>query len=162
MRRSTIATFGGFTIRRLPLQRALACLVVCVSARAGILVVRSERGLEFTDAVSITVNGKDKALSLGSQPAGTAGSKRSPARLAGTLLKDSDAGMLLEYEPGNANYLLPEGLPKNAPDDPTGAWKAARIVYKQSTSDKAGTEVSFAGFVAFLPAGAADPPRREP
>jgi hypothetical protein len=131
-------------------------VVLCASARAGILVVRSERGLQFTDAVAIAVNGKDKALSLGSQPTAGAASKRSAARLAGTLLKDSDAGVLLEYAPGNANYLLPEGLPKNAPDDPAGAWKAARIVYKQSASDKAGTEVSFASFVAFLPAGAAD------
>jgi hypothetical protein len=134
----------------------MACLVLCVSARAGILVVRSEHGLQFTDAVSIAVNGKDKALSLGSQPTGTAGSKRSSARLAGTLLKDGDAGVLLEYDSGNANYLLPEGLPKNAPDDPAGAWKEARIVYKQSSSDKAGTEVPFASFVAFLPAGVAD------
>jgi len=72
------------------------------------------------------------------------------------LLKDSDAGILLGYEPGNADYLFPEGLPKNAPGDPAAAWKAARIVYKQSSSDKAGTEVSLAGFVAFLPAGTED------
>ena len=133
----------------------LACLVLCASAHAGILVLRSEQGLKFTDAVSITVNGKDKALSLGSQPtAGAAASKRSVVRLAGILLKDGDAAVLLEYEPGNADYLLPEGLPKNAPDDPAGAWKAARIVYKQSASDKAGTEVPVSSFVAFLPAGA--------
>ena len=135
----------------------LACLILCVAAHAGILVLRSEHGLQFTDAVSITINGKDKALSLGSQPtAGTAASKRPVARLAGTVLKDSDAGVLLEYEPGNADYLLPQGLPKNAPDDPAGAWKAAKIVYKQSASDKAGTEVSLANFVAFLPAGVED------
>ena len=134
--------------------RVLTCLALCASARAGILVVRSEQGFKFTDAVSITVNGKDKALSLGSQPAaGTAASKRSAVRLASTLLKDGEAGVLLEYESGNADYLLPEGLPKNAPDDPAGTWKAARIVYKQSASDKAGTEVPLSSFVAFLPAG---------
>jgi len=98
---------------------------------------------------------KDKALSLGSQPTGTAGSKRSSARLAGTLLKDGDAGVLLEYDSGNANYLLPEGLPKNAPDDPAGAWKEQDRI-QQSSSDKAGTEVPFDSFVAFLPAGVAD------
>lgn len=128
---------------------------MCVSAHAGILVLRSEHGLQFTDAVSITINGKDKAVSLGNQPTAVA-SKRSSARLVGTVLKDSDAGVLLEYESGNADYLLPEGLPKNAPGDPADAWKAARIVYKQSASDKAGTEVSLAGFVAFLPAGVED------
>ncbi|MGA2038249.1 MAG: hypothetical protein ABSH42_03140 [Bryobacteraceae bacterium] len=130
--------------------------MLCASARAGILVIRSDHGLQFTGAVSIAVNGKDKAISLGSQPTAGAASKRSTVRLAGTLLKDSDAGVMLEFESGSADYLLPEGLPKNAPDDPAGAWKAARIVYKQSSSDKAGTEVPFAGFVAFLPAGAAD------
>ena len=135
----------------------LGCLILCVSAHAGILILRSEHGLQFADAVSITINGKDKVLSLGSQPtAGAAASKRPVARLAGTLLKDGDAGLLLQYEPGNADYLLPEGLPKNAPDDPSGAWKAARIVYKQSASDKAGTEVSLSSFVAFLPAGVED------
>jgi len=135
----------------------LGCLILCVSAHAGILILRSEHGLQFADAVSITINGKDKVLSLGSQPtAGAAASKRPVARLAGTLLKDGDAGLLLQYESGNADYLLPEGLPKNAPDDPAGAWKAARIVYKQSASDKAGTEVSLSSFVAFLPAGVED------
>jgi len=130
---------------------------VCVSAHAGILVYRSEQGVQFTDAVAVTVNGKDKAINLGSQPvAGGAASKLPAVRLAGTLLKDSDAGVLVQYEPGNAAYLLPEGLPKNAPDDPAGVWKTARIVYKQSASDKAGTEVPLASFVAFLPAGAGD------
>ncbi len=135
----------------------LACLLVCGSARAGILIYRSEQGVQFTDAVAITVNGKDKVLSLGNQPiAGAAVSKQSAAHLAKILLKDGDAGVLLQYEPGNADYLLPEGLPKNAPDDPAAAWKTARIAYKQSASDKAGTEVSFASFVAFLPAGAGE------
>ncbi len=127
---------------------------MCVSARAGVLVFRSEHGLQFTNAVAITVNGKDKALSLGSEPTiGSAVSKLPATHLAGTLLKDGDAGVLLQYEPGKAEYLLPQGLPKNAADDPAGMWKAAKIVSKQSASDKAGTAISISSFVAFLPAG---------
>jgi hypothetical protein len=132
-------------------------VLLSASAHGGILIVRSGQGFQFAEAVAITVNGKDKAVSVGSQPAaGAAASKRPSVRLAGILLKDSDSGVLLQYEPGNADYLLPQGLPKNAPDDPAGAWKAARIVYKQSTSDKAGTEVSLSSFAAFLPAGTED------
>ena len=140
-----------------PLHRVLACLFLCVSAHAGILVSRSEQGLQFGSAVSITINGKDKALSLGSQPAlGGAISKLSSTRLEGTLLKDGDSGVLLRYETGKAEYLLPQGLPKNAPTDPAGIWKTAKIVYKQSPSDKAGTDISISSFVAFLPAGEQD------
>ena len=137
------------------MPRVLAGLVLCASAHGGILVVRHEQGFQFTEAVAITVNGKDKAVSLGGQPAGAA-SKRPSVKLAGVLLKDGDAGVLLQYESNNADYLLPQGLPKNAPGDPAGAWKAARIVYKQSASDKAGTEVTLESFAAFLPAGTQD------
>jgi len=145
---------GGKTIQALPLQRVLAIFFLCVSANAGVLVYRSAQGLQFTDAVSITINGKDKAISVGDQPTlGAGASKRGAARLAGTLLKDADAGVLLEYEAGKADYLLPQGLPKNSPDDLAGVWKAAKIVYKQSASDKAGTEIAISSFVALLPAG---------
>jgi hypothetical protein len=141
----------------LPWHRALASLLLCVSAHAGIVIVRSGHGLQFVDAVSVAIDGKDKALGLGSQPdMGGAAAKLPTVRLGWTLLKDSNAGGLLQYEGGNAEYLLPEGLPKNAPGDLAGRWKAARIVYKQSASDKAGTEVSISSFVAFLPAGVED------
>jgi hypothetical protein len=103
----------GNTSHRVFLRLAMASLV-CASAHAGTLVVRSQQGFQFIDAASITINGKDKALSLGSQPVGGgAASKRAAVHLAGTLLKDGDAGVLLEYESGNADYLLPQGLPKN-------------------------------------------------
>ena len=49
--------------------RLMACLFIASTARAsGILVFRSDRGLQFTDAVTVLINGKDKALSLGSEP----------------------------------------------------------------------------------------------
>ena len=135
----------------------LAFLLLCVSARAGILVFRSEQGIQFAPAVSITFNAKDKALSLGGQPTAAAPISKLPsARLEGTLLKDGDAGVVLQYDAGKVDYLLPEGLPKNAPEDPAGIWKTAKIVYKQSASDKTGTEVAVGSFIAFLPVGPTD------
>ena len=134
----------------------MACLCLGATAHAGILITRSGQGLKFTDAAAITVNSKDKALSLGDKPAiGGAISKLPAATLAGILLKDSDSGVLLEYQyqSGKSEYLLPQGLPKDAPDDPAGIWKTARIAYKQAASDKTGTDIEISEFVAFLPDG---------
>ena len=139
----------------------MACLCLGATAHAGILIIRSEQGLKFTDAAAITVNGKDKALSLGDKPAiGGAISKLPAATLAGILLKDSDSGVLLEYQyqSGKSEYLLPQGLPKDAPDDPAGIWKTARIAYKQAASDKTGTDIEISDFVAFLPDGITSSP----
>jgi hypothetical protein len=139
------------------LRHVLVCACLCVSAHAGILVVRSEQGLQLNSAVSIAIDGKDKVLSLGGQPTiGAAISKLATARLEGTLLKDADSGVLLQYEAGKADYLLPQDLPKNATVDPAEVWKTAKIVYKPSASDKAGTSISISSFVAFLPAGVED------
>jgi hypothetical protein len=128
---------------------------VSTAAYAGILVSRNEQGIQFTDAVAITFNTKDKALSLGDQPklAGPI-SKLPTTHLNGVLIKDSDAGVLALYEQGKAEYLLPQGLPKTAPDDPAAIWKTTRISYKKSAQDKVGADVSAAAFVAFLPTGA--------
>jgi hypothetical protein len=125
-------------------------------AQAGILVFRSEQGLQFVDAAAITVNGKDKAAGLGPQSAiSTAVSKLSSARFTGTLLRDADVGAVLEYDPGRLNYLVPEGLPKNSPADLAGMWKVSKISYKAAENSKTATDVA-GEFVAFLPAGADD------
>jgi len=148
---------GGNTTQTLPIRRVLACLCLGATAHAGILVFRSAQGLQFTDATAITVNGKDKVLSLGDRPTvGVPVSKLAAGRLSGVLLKDGDAGVLLEYEPGKIDYLFPEGLPKNTPAEAPGAWKASRIAYKQSAKDKTVTDISIDAFVAFLPAGTDD------
>jgi hypothetical protein len=141
----------------LPLHKALASLLLCATAHAGIVVLRSAQGLQFADAASIAINGKDKAIGLGAQPV-TSGqvSKLPSVRLGFTLLKDADSGVLLQYEDGKPEYLLPEGLPKNAPVDPAAIWKTARIAYRQSAADKAGTEISISNMVAFLPNGVDD------
>ena len=51
---------------------------------------------------------------------------------------------------------MPQGLPKTAPADPAAIWKTSRITFKKSAQDKAGTEVTAASFVAYLPGGAAE------
>ena len=128
---------------------------MCTAADAGILVSRSEQGLQFTDAVAVTFNAKDKALSLGDQTKLSGPISKLPStHLEGVLLKDSDAGILAHFEEGKAEYLLPQGLPKTAPDNPAAIWKTAKITYKKSAQDKAGTDIAAAAFVAFLPAGA--------
>ena len=128
---------------------------MCTAAGAGILVSRTEQGLQFTDAVAVTFNAKDKALSLGGQ-AKLSGplSKLPTTRVEGVLLKDSDTGVLARFEEGKAEYLVPQGLPKTAPDNPAAIWKTAKITYKKSAQDKAGSDIAAAAFVAFLPGGA--------
>jgi hypothetical protein len=143
------------TIKGTTFFRLLACCSISAAAYAGILVSRSAQGLQFTDAVAITFNAKDKALSLGGEPKLSGPVSKLPStRLDGTLLKDADAGVLARYESGTAEYLLPQGLPKTAPDSPAAIWTATRISYKKSAQDKAGADIPAASFVAFLPAGA--------
>ena len=128
---------------------------MAAAAHAGILVSRNDQGLQFTDAVAVTFNAKDKALSLGDQPKLSGPINKLPAtHLNGILIRDSDAGVLAQYEQGKAEYLLPQGLPKTAPDDPAAIWKGSRISYRKSTQDKVGADVPAAAFVAFLPGGA--------
>ena len=58
------------------------------------------------------------------------------------------------FEEGKAEYLLPQGLPRLRRIAPPAIWKTAKITYKKSAQDKAGTDIAAAAFVAFLPAGA--------
>ena len=133
----------------------MCCSTISSAAYAGILVSRSAQGLQFTDAVAISFNTKDKALSLGDHPTVSGPLSKLPAtHLNGMLLRDFDAGVLAHFEAGKAEYLLPQGLPKNAPDNAAAIWKTARISYKKSAQDKVGTDVAAADFVAFLPQGA--------
>jgi hypothetical protein len=135
--------------------RLIVCVCVGLTAHAGILVSRTDQGYQFTDAVSLTVNGKDKAVSLGEQPRITGQFSKLPAaHISGALLRDTDSGVIAHYEQGKAEYLAPQALPKGAPSDPAGMWKLAHIVYKKSPQDKAGTELAVSAFVAFLPGGA--------
>ena len=143
------------TTPSVPFRCLLACCCIAGAAHAGILVSRNDQGLQFTDAVSVVFNAKDKALSLGDQPKLSGPINKLPStHLNGTLIKDFDARVLALYEQGKPEYLLPQGLPKTAPDDPAAIWAASKISFKKSTQDKVGAEVSPAAFVAFLPGGA--------
>ena len=111
------------TTPRAPFRCFLACWCASAAAYAGILVSRNGQGLQFTDAIAVTFNAKDKALSLGDQPKLAGPVNKLPAtHLNGILIRDSDAGVLAQYEQGKAEYLLPQGLPKTAPDDPAAIW----------------------------------------
>ncbi len=105
--------------------------------------------------MAVTINAKDKALSLGDQPKISGPISKLPTtHLNGILLKDSDARVLAHFEQGKTEYLLPQGLPKTAPDNPATIWMSARITYKKSAQDKVGADIPAATFVAFLPQGA--------
>ncbi|MEO8593408.1 MAG: hypothetical protein ABI759_08800 [Candidatus Solibacter sp.] len=124
-------------------------------AHAGILVSRTEQGLQFTDAVAITLNTKDKALSLGAQPKLSGPHNKLPQTpISGMLLRDTDAGVLARYAQGKPEYLLPQNLPKTAPDDAAAIWKTSKVTFKKTAQDKVGADMDFPSFVAFLPEGA--------
>ncbi len=130
------------------------CLALATSLPAGILVTRVPQGFQFVEAASVSVNGKDKVLNLGSDPkVGDRLGKLASAHLGGALLLDAGSGVMAAYEDGAVEYLLPEGTPKNGPGDAAAIWKSARITYKKSSSDKTPAEVTIAEFVAFLPEG---------
>ena len=130
------------------------CLALASSLQAGILVTRVAQGFQFVEAASVSVNGKEKALNLGSDPkVGDRLGKLASFRLGGAMLLDAGSGVMAAYDEGRVEYLLPEGTPKNAPGDAAAIWKSARITYKKSPSDKAPAEVNVAEFVAYLPEG---------
>jgi hypothetical protein len=131
-------------------------LAMAASLQAGILVRRVPQGFQFVEAVAVSVNGKDKVLNLGSDPkVGGRLGKLASVRVGGAWLLDADSGVVAAYEDGTVEYLLPEGTPKNAPGEAASIWKSARLTYKKAPSDKAGTEIDIAEFVAFLPDGPA-------
>lgn len=131
-------------------------LLLASSLRAGILVTHVPQGFQFTEAVSVLVNGKDKVLNLGSDPKlGDRTGKLASVHLGGVMLLDADSGVMTAYEEAGVEYILPEGTPKNAPRDAAAIWKSSAITYKKSPSDKTPAAVNLAEFVAFLPEGPA-------
>jgi hypothetical protein len=136
------------------IRTTFAGFLIAAALPAGILVSRSEKGLEFTAAASIQFNAKDKALSLGSQPKLSAPLNKLPnIKIDGTLLNSADAHIVALEQDGALTYLLPENLPKAPPADPAAIWKTAAITYKKAANDKAPTAIPADAFVAFLPGG---------
>jgi len=137
-------------------RRLFVWLAFESALHAGTLVTRTPQGFAFAEASSISVNGKDKVFNLGPNPkVGDRLGKLASVRLGGTLFLDTGTGILASYEDGNVEYLLPEGVPKNAPGDAAAIWKSARLTYKKSSNDKTPAEAKIEEFVAFLPEGSA-------
>jgi tetratricopeptide (TPR) repeat protein len=133
------------------MNRALPFLLAATSLQAGILISRSGQGLQFAEAAAVSINGKDKALSIGAQPRISPG-KLPSVRLGGTLLRDADSRAIGVWEQGTMAFLVPDGL-KNPSGDAGPFWQAAKIAYKKTEKDKVATDVPPASFVAFLPGG---------
>ncbi|HEY4283605.1 MAG TPA: hypothetical protein VGM62_11125, partial [Chthoniobacterales bacterium] len=133
--------------------RICVSLVLCGVANAGILVTRLEKGLQFTEAFSVNVNGKDKVLALGTEPKinGPVG-KLASIKIDRALLKDS-SGVVALYDEEAIKFILPENLPKNSAPDPAKLWRSAKIAYKKTEKDKTLAEVPMESFVVFLPGG---------
>jgi hypothetical protein len=139
-----------FLIRIAPCCAALALLGGASIAEAGLLVTRSDKGFSFIEAYDLTVNGKDKVLSLGPRPVLV--EKPPTTSLNVEVLKDTDAGVLLAYE-GGVNYLLPRVNLKNEAGGPADIWKSAEIAYRTAPKDKTTSPVTLASFAAYLPEG---------
>ncbi len=134
-------------------RQLVAWLAFASSLNAGILVQRTPQGFSFLEASSVSINGKDKVLNLGpDSKVGDRLNKLASVKLGGTLFLDAASGILAAYDDG-VEYLLPEGLPKNAPSNGAALWKSARITYKKAPNDKVPTEIKVEDFVAFLPEG---------
>lgn len=145
---------GQRTIEASTIRYLLLWVGCAAYLQAGILVTRDQQGFRFEEAVSVSVNGKDKALNLGSDPRTVEKpGKWTLAPPAGALLMDAKLGVVTGYEEGRLQYLLPEGLPRNASGDWAAIWRSATITYKKSPSDKTPIEVATPNFVAFLPQG---------
>ncbi len=130
-------------------------LLLAAASPGGVLVSQSAKGIQFSEALSLTVNGKDKVLNAGAEPRldGPIGKLPSIKLEGGSLLKDKNTGALVLIMDGAATYVVPEGLPKNGPASLGAAWAGTSIAYKRSKSDKDPNEVSASEFVAFLPGG---------
>jgi hypothetical protein len=131
---------------------SLSFILISNSLFGGILVTRTDKGIQFADAAVISINGKDKAYGLGPQTKVVP--KAPQVKLTGTLLKDADSSVIGQYDPdtGTMNYLLPDGL-KNPSGDAAPFWKTARISYKKTEKDKVPVEVALPVFLAYLPGG---------
>jgi hypothetical protein len=135
----------------------LLLIALALPASAGILISRTGQGLQFADASAVTFNSKDKALSLGAQPTLSAPISKLPtARLAAPILNGADAHVPALFESGRPEFLLPQGLPKTAPDSPAAIWATVRIAFKRTPQDKTPAELAAPAFVAYLPNGTSD------
>lgn len=117
---------------------------------AAIIVTQTDKGFQFSEVVSISVNGKDKVLSLGGQPKGDSANGKYPSiKLDEALYKDQFTAAFSLSSEGSLNYVVPEGLAKGTQPDAAKSWSDARLASK--ASDKTQADIPVAAFVAFLP-----------
>ena len=117
---------------------SVACTVQAAPAPAGLLVHRSGDQIAFSEAYSLLINGKDKALKAGREP-NIAGpiNKLPNERPNGTLLLDGKIGGLVEAgDDGSVQYLVPSGIAKNAAPDLKALWAGVQVSFKPSPSEK--------------------------
>lgn len=129
---------------------ATLLLLASTCSNAAIVVTHTDKGYQFSEAVSISVNGKDKVLNLGADPkAQSANGKYSSIKLDEDLYRDSATSFFALSSEGSLSYVIPEGLAKGTQPDPVASWNGARLSAKGA--DKAQSEIPAASFVAYLP-----------
>jgi len=139
----------------IPQLRIAACFLIALTAHAGILVLQTDKGLQFTEAATLVIGSKDRVLNLGGQPRISEPiNKLQAIKLAGVVLKDADSGALAIFTDGSLQYFIQDGLPKNTAGNLPAIWRASTIAYKKAANDKTPTAIPLAQFLAFLPAGA--------
>ena len=137
------------------LRLVLPILLAHAAAASGLLVFRGDGKLQFSEALALQVNGKDKALILGEKPETPAAIKNLPSvRLTGTLVKDAGSGIVASYGRDlPPRFLYPDGLDKKLVQPAAEAWKDSRITYKKTQADKSPVAVPAEQFVAYLQGG---------
>lgn len=132
----------------------IALTLTGLQARAGILVVRTTKGFQFVEAVSVAVNGRDKVANLGGNAKASITTNKLPSlKLGGVLLRDANSGVVTLNSDGLQTFIGPESLPKGISVTPSSAWTDAQLTYRKSSSEKTPIELPIATFAAFLPGG---------
>jgi len=133
---------------------------LAASGPSGLIVFRAGTEIKFSDASSLLINGKDKALNGGTQPETLGALNKLPSvKLGGPLMRDGKTGALLSpVTGGQPQVLLPMGLPKGAGPDIKALWKDAQLSYRPSASDKTAADIPTSDVIAFLPNGSAGLP----
>lgn len=132
-------------------------LLAAGGARGAVVVLQTAKGIVFLDALSISVNGKDKALEAGSERKLDDPVNKLPGvKLDGSILRDVNVSALVLDQDGSLVYLVPEGLPKGTVTSLANAWTDGTIAVRRSKSDKSAEPVAMSSFLAYLPGDTAE------
>jgi hypothetical protein len=128
---------------------------VSLAAHGGLLVLRSGGKIQFTEALDLEINGKDKAFSLPGRPDPAPPPKNLPSfRLGPTLVNDAATGVVAAYAPtAPPRFLFPDGLSRKTPTPAAEAWKESVLSYKKVQSDKNRTQTPATELIAYLAGG---------